>query len=406
MKKVLFIGAGAPWRGGAGYLVRQRMFLRAFGELAQVQMALFDLPDGAASDAPSFVQSIASLPKIPRKSLGTIGRLAADLLMPTPRMFLGYQPAAARKTVQSLHVDSFDAVFAFRIDFAFFAGVLGHPRLLLDIDDPEHLRWRRQLEATTATGGDWRTRHDLDKLARFEKRAARSAIASFVCQENDRAAFDPPPIVVPNCVDVPAALPPRKADRPSAILIGNFAAASPNVDALRWFLDDIWPLVRREVPDAEFRVVGKLAGELLDRVTRTPGAAALGFVADLSAAMASASLSLAPIRYGTGTRVKIIESFALGCPVVSTTLGCEGINARDGRQILIGDAPADFARQCVALMKDTDLQVRIAAGGHEVAATHYNEAARRPTLVKTLDELLLRCSSRIMQRAPAPTAQT
>jgi glycosyltransferase involved in cell wall biosynthesis len=389
MKKVLYIGSGAPWLGGAGYLVRQRMFLRALAEVAELHLAMFDAPADVESSRPDYVKTFTPLPKVPRKTESGLSRLAADLLNPTPRMLRVNQPQAAREIVAKLKPADFDAIFAFRIDFADFAGVLNQPRLLLDIDDPEHLRWRRQLAATTA-GGDWRTLHDLKKLAKFEKRAAGAAMASFVCQENDRAAFDPPPIVVPNCVDVPAKCPPRKVGKPRVIFVGNFAAASPNTDALRWLLDSIWPLIRAQSNDFELQIIGRLSGELEAKVRQTPGAIAAGFVGDLSNAMAEASISVAPIRFGTGTRVKIIESFALGCPVVSTTLGAEGIEARPGEDILIGDNPADFAAQCVNLLRDPSAQARIAASAYAVAASRYNEEARRAELVGVLGELLER----------------
>src|SRR5579862_7358852 len=154
MKSVLYIGAGAPWVGGAGYLVHQRMFLCALAEVAEFHLAMFDLPADAAASKPDFVRSLVGLPKATRKAENGIVRLAADLLCPFPRMFRGSRCADARAIVADLHPENFDAVFSFRIDFGYFAGVLDHPRLLLDIDDPEHLRWRRQLAATTKNGGD------------------------------------------------------------------------------------------------------------------------------------------------------------------------------------------------------------------------------------------------------------
>ncbi|HZK81264.1 MAG TPA: glycosyltransferase [Humisphaera sp.] len=387
LKSVLYIGAGAPWVGGAGYLVRQRMFLRALAEIADLTLAMFDLPENGGLPRPQYAKKLTPLPKLTRADRGGAFRLLADWVSPTPRSFVNYRADGARRIVAGLKPAKFDAVFAFRIDFAHFAGVLGHPRLLLDIDDPEHVRGRRQLAATQA-GGDWRTRRDLDKLERFEKRAARGAVASFVCQENDRDIFDPKPIVIPNCVDVPPACPPRRATEPRIIFIGNFAGVSPNTDALGWFLDEIWPLIRAAVPACEFHVIGKVTGDLERRVLATQGAVAVGFVENLGLAMSEASLSVAPIRYGTGTRVKIIESFALGCPVVSTTLGCEGIDAKPDERILIGDTPAAFADYCVRLLGDPGAQTRIAAAAFELAASQYSEEKRRHELVEILSSLI------------------
>ena len=173
MKSVLYIGAGAPWLGGAGYLVHQRMFLRALAEVAELHLAMFDLPPDAVASKPDFVRSLVALPKATRAAESGIVRLVSDLFLPGPRMFRASRCSQSREIVAELHPEKFDAIFSFRIDFGHFAGVLDHPRLLLDIDDPEHLRWRRQLAATTKNGGDWRTLRDLDKLARFEKRRAK-----------------------------------------------------------------------------------------------------------------------------------------------------------------------------------------------------------------------------------------
>ncbi len=392
MKSVLYIGAGAPWLGGAGYLVRQRMFLRALAEIADLTLAMFDVPEDAAERRPEYAQKLTALPKLSRVKRSGLADLASDIFSPTPRSFVNYHANGARDKVAGLQPLNFDAVFAFRIDFAHFAGVLGHPRLLLDIDDPEHVRGRRKL-ATTPGGGDWRTRRDLDKLERFEKKAARGAVASFVCQEGDRDIFDPKPIVIPNCVDVPSMCPPRRATDPRIVFVGNFAGVSPNTDALGWFLDEIWPLIHAAVPSCEFHVIGKLTGNLEKRVLGTPGAVAAGFVADLGDAMSHASVSVAPIRYGTGTRVKIIESFALGCPVVSTTLGCEGIDARPGDRILVGDTPKDFAHRCGELLRDPDAQKKIAAAAYELAASHYSESKRRNELVGVLSALIVSAPS-------------
>lgn len=394
MYRVLFIGAGAPWIGGAGYLVRQRMFLQALAEIADLTLAMFSYPDAAPTATPAYVRRLVKLPPVPRKIERGVRGLIGDLLSPSPRMIRGAKPAAARHALAQLRPETFDALFAYRIDFAEFSGVLDHPRLLLDVDDPEHLRWQRQLAATTRDGGDRRTRADLVKLARFEKRAARGAFASFVCQENDQSVFDPPPTVVPNCVDVPAACPPRNAGQMRILFLGNFSPTSPNTDGLRWFLSEAWPLILGQSPQAQLQVVGKLSTDAEKLLHGAPRAASAGFVENLPKAMSHAALSIAPIRFGTGTRVKIIESFAMGCPVVSTTLGYEGIAAAPETHLLAADTPADFAQQCVRLLNDPDLQRRLSQAAYDLAAKTYSESARRPQLVKTLRQQLDRVVTR------------
>ena len=205
-----------------------------------------------------------------------------------------------------------------------------------------------------AGGGGWkpagsglirRTRRDLLKLEQFEQSAVAGARAAFVCHEHDGASFRPVPLVVPNCVDMPEERIARTEARNRVVMLGNFSAdGSPNTDGLIWFLDEIWPKVRQASPEAQFQVVGPVGQRARRAVEQAAAATSAGFVRDLGQAFAEASLSIAPIRYGTGTRIKILESFAQGCPVVSTTAGREGIEAQDGHDLLVSDIPAHFCR--------------------------------------------------------------
>src|SRR4051812_32552379 len=182
MREVLFIGAGAPWRLGAGFMVRQHMFLTALAERCNLHCALFDYEPWEG--VPSFDCDITSLPMPKRLQESRVESAMNDVLSARPMMLRGVDPEAARQIVTGLHPNRFDAVFAYRVDFAFFAGVLRHQRLLLDIDDPEHLRRRNRLEVTGQIG-DWGARADLARLRKLELRAVRHARAAFVCSTVD-----------------------------------------------------------------------------------------------------------------------------------------------------------------------------------------------------------------------------
>jgi glycosyltransferase involved in cell wall biosynthesis len=383
-KRILYIGSGAPWDGGAGFLVRQNLFLGALGRTAELHLAMFDSKPDVTP--PAYAVSFTPLPPIRRSQPGRIGFLLADKLDKTPRMFRGINAADARAAVAALHPETFDAVFAYRIDFAFFAGVLNHPRLILDIDDPEHLRWQRRF-ATTSSTVDPRTRSDVEKLRLFEHTAVAGAKLAFVCQENDRAGWPESATVevVPNCVDVPDD-PPRRRQAPIVLFVGNCAgsAMSPNVDAVIFFLSEIWPRVLRIVPEAEFRLVGAAS----DTVKKVAAAASrttlLGFVDNLADQYAESALSVAPLRFGTGTRIKILESFAHACPVVATLVGAEGIDAIPGKEIELAAGPADFADRCIDLLKDPAIAERIGQSGHALAKRSYDVRVEQERIVSRI----------------------
>ncbi len=382
--RVLYIGVGRPWAGGAGYLLRQDVFVRALADAAdELHLAMFDAGDAAP---PPFAASLTPLPRPTRPPTGRVGNLVADATSALPRTFRGYDLSAPRAAVAALNPDGFDAVFAYRIDFGHYAGVLGHRRLILDVDDPEHVRASRR---ALTNGTDFRSVRDIDKLRTFERAAERGAKLAFVCQPNDARDWPVQPEVVPNTVNLPPS-PQRRATRPVVLFVGNCGGSgqSPNVDAVLHFLADIWPAVRAAVPDAEFHLVGAAGDAVRAAVSAAPGGVVRGFVDDLADTYATASLAVAPIRFGTGTRVKILEAFAHACPVVSTALGAEGIAAAVGREIEIGVWDADFAARCVGLLRDPALAERIGAGGRAVAERLYDAAAQRRQLAARLSDFL------------------
>jgi hypothetical protein len=377
MARVLYIGSGNPWQGGAGYLVRQNLFLGALSQMADLHLCMFDLKPG---EAPAYAANLTSLTKPAKSGGGKVKNLLDDLLDPLPRMLRGYDMTAPRRQVQALKPADFDAVFSFRIDFGHFAGVLNHPRLILDIDDPEHKRGLRRVQAMG--GGDKRTLRDLQKLADFERKAGAGAKLAFVCQENDQHGWSHPPEVVPNCVQV-LANPARNVTKPIVLFVGNCAGgpASPNVDAVRYFLADIWPIILKTIPAAEFHIVGATSDSVKQPATAAKNVVLRGFVDDLSAVYTEASLSIAPIRFGTGTRIKILESFAHACPVVSTLAGAEGISAIPGKEIELAAGADHFAECVVGLLNDTELNQHIGTGGHALAFREYDSAVQTRKLI-------------------------
>jgi hypothetical protein len=385
MARILYIGSGNPWQGGAGFLVRQNLFLQAMGTSVELHLAMFNCQPGPV---PDFVRALTPLAMPTKARASRFKTLTGDWFDPMPRMLRGYDMTVPRRQVTHLRPQEFDAVFAFRIDFAHFAGVLNHPRLILDIDDPEHIRGHRRL---MALGGavDARTMRDLEKLRRFERQAVAGAKLAFVCQANDQIGWERRPEVVPNCVQVPAD-PPRRVTRPIVLFVGNCAGGvtSPNVDAVRYFISDIWPGILTTVPDAEFHIVGAVSDSVRQPAQAAPKVVLRGFVDDLSAVYAEASLSVAPIRFGTGTRIKILEAFAHACPVVSTLAGAEGIDGVPGRELELAAAAGDFAEHTIRLLKDTDLNQRIGRGGHALALREYDAAVQQRRLVDRINEFL------------------
>ncbi len=176
--------------------------------------------------------------------------------------------------------------------------------------------------------------------------------------------------VVPNGVDTTALSPPGEPRDTDRIVFLGPTYVYPNFDALSFFLKQVWPLVRSADRKLRFEIVGKVSTRHRERF-EAENVTCLGHVDDLKATVGRALCSVVPIRIGGGTRLKILDSWALGTPVVSTSIGCEGLETRDGRNILIRDDPREFAAAILELRRNADLRDTLGDAGRQTAESAY-----------------------------------
>jgi glycosyltransferase involved in cell wall biosynthesis len=179
--------------------------------------------------------------------------------------------------------------------------------------------------------------------------------------------------VIPNGVDTDFFEP----TSPSDIVPGRVAFLGPtymfpNRDAVDFFLADAWPFVKQHCPDATFHLIGKNTPDEKARFESHHGVTCNGHVPDIRPHFSRASVSIVPIRVGGGTRLKILDAWAMGKAVVSTSVGCEGLETVDGSNILIRDDPKDFAAAVVQLLMDGDLRERLGHEARKTAEKHYS----------------------------------
>ena len=178
--------------------------------------------------------------------------------------------------------------------------------------------------------------------------------------------------VIPNGVDVDFFRPGSSED----VVAGRVAFLGPtymfpNRDAIDFFLGDAWPLIRQRCPESTFHLIGKNSIEEKVRFESNPGVTCNGHVPDIRPHFAEAAVSIVPIRVGGGTRLKILDGWAMGKATVSTSVGCEGLETVDGRNILIRDDPAEFAAAVVQVLRDGDLRDRLGREARRTAEEHY-----------------------------------
>jgi polysaccharide biosynthesis protein PslH len=269
---------------------------------------------------------------------------------------------------------------------------------VVDFDNLEHLALRLRRRTTPSPPpastpsvrarvlGRWIASRAFDVIDERRWDAAQRRCASDVDHVVVCSALDARRSGCSNAVVVPnggvAADPPADPDRtalrtarPTMLFVGALDY-EPNTLAVEWFVREVLPVVRAHRPDAEVRIVGRGA-ERVSWVTEVPGVALTGPVADLDAELRRADVSIVPIRVGAGTRLKVVEALANRLPLVTTTVGCEGIDVVDGVSALVADDARTFADSCLRLLADGALRTSLASAGWDLFATRYDWAGIR-----------------------------
>jgi glycosyltransferase involved in cell wall biosynthesis len=143
------------------------------------------------------------------------------------------------------------------------------------------------------------------------------------------------------------------------------------VDAVEHFFHAIHPRLRALVPELRVRLVGRSPAPEVRRFESRPGVTVLGDVPDVRSHLADASVAVVPLRVGGGTRIKILEALAAARPVVSTSVGAEGLGLRDGEHLLVADDPEAFARAVARLLGDASLRRRLAVAGRGLVVERF-----------------------------------
>ncbi|MEQ1793471.1 MAG: glycosyltransferase, partial [Nitrospira sp.] len=198
----------------------------------------------------------------------------------------------------------------------------------------------------------------------------------FVSQPDEKTLLERVPglrtAIVPNGVDVEYFTPTHGKDAPALIYTGGMNMFA-NRDAVMFFLDEIWPLIRKQVPDVRFFAVGQdPPKELLDMAVRDPQITVTGYVTDVRPLVSEASVYVVPLRVGGGTRLKVLDAMAMGKAMVSTSIGCEGLAVHPDEHLLVADTPEQFANKTVLLLGDKNCRLALGRAARELVERRYS----------------------------------
>jgi sugar transferase (PEP-CTERM/EpsH1 system associated) len=313
----------------------------------------------------------------------------AALPTTTPSSAAYFWSPALRRRILDAAGTGFDVVMVHCAFVGPYAARVPARLRIMDFGDLDSAKWgsyARQRRLPLSLGYALEAR----KLRRLEARLASTFDRITVTTPGEGTTFatlgvNRPCRVIPNGVDT-SYFQPRLDPGPAArtlVFLGRMDYF-PNVDGIGWFVREVLPLVRRRAPDVELRIVGSSPVSAVRRLARDRGVTVTGSVPDVRPYMHDAALSIAPLRIARGTQNKILESMAMGLPVVATSAAAGGIQAQRGRHLLAADDPSAFADSVVALLQD---QARrrdlVTAARRDVLAAH-----AWPASMQLLDDLI------------------
>jgi len=274
-------------------------------------------------------------------------------------------PMAGPTVVRSLgemDPSRYDLVWFFTVRAWVWAGMAHERPTVVDIDDLDDQKIRARIALRTAsptprqvaTSMFWR--QEIRRWERLHERIARLTVPVLCSDIDVRRSGLPNAKVVPNGYTRPSVPLGRiPVSRDPTILFQGSLRNPPNSDAARFLAREIAPRLVAEVPRARVRLVGSGPESLSSEIDQS-SVTLVGQVPDIRSELATADLVVVPLRFGSGTRIKILEAFAHRIPVVSTALGAEGLGARDGAHLLIADTAEGITAACVRLLSDLRLR--------------------------------------------------
>ena len=390
---ILWVKMGGLWPSTTGGRVRS---LQIVSELARRHQVTVVTTHGAGDDPEGLKQQLShchevvSYPYVVPKfgSAAFPAAVARSWMSKYPVDLWKWREPQVRQKVQSL-IDS-GAIDLCVSDFLFAAANVptgGSTPVVLFEHNVEYMIWQRLCALETRT---WRRAlFELEwrKLRAREADACRDADLTIAVSEDDRRRLEAlaPGIraaSIPTGVDTSYFQPDGRPECANRMVFSGSMDWHPNEDAVIYFADSILPRIRAEIPDATLTVVGRNPTSRLREVAARAGIDVTGTVDDVRPSIGEASVYVVPLRAGGGTRLKIFEALAMAKPVVSTTVGAEGLALEDGRHFIAADDPDTFADSVIGLMRNPGRRRALGEAGRELVEVYYSW----PTIAREFEE--------------------
>jgi glycosyltransferase involved in cell wall biosynthesis len=381
--RILWVKMGGLWPATAGGRIRS---LRTISELVQRHEVTVltthgpqDDPEGLARQLSDCRQVISVPYDVPKRGSRRFPLVVARSWLSTyPVDFWKWRVPEVRDLVTSFISGGTVDLCVSDFQFAAVNVPLGGPTpTVLFAHNVEYLIWQRLAAIESIPWKRALLEVEWRKVRAREADTCARVNLTLAVSEDDRrrlAALAPAArfASVPTGVDVDYFRSTPGREVPTRLVFSGSMDWQPNEDAVLYFLDAILPRIRTEIPDVSFTVVGRNPTVRLREAATRSGITVTGTVDDVRPSIDEASVYVVPLRVGGGTRLKIFEALAMSKPVVSTTVGAEGLDLTPGRHCVLADDAESFAREVVSLVRNRGRRDALGAAGRTLVETLYS----------------------------------
>jgi polysaccharide biosynthesis protein PslH len=374
--KILFLAARFPYPPIQGDRVRAYYQLRHLGTRHAITLVAPEPDSRANFDAAlaAIRPYCTSIETVPVAKWERLGRLLRTPFTRLPLQTLYFcLPAIEHRVRQLLSAQVYDLAHVQMVRMAPVELALGRLPKVLDLIDALSVNMRRRAERQRGPLSRLAAA-EAGRIARYERELPLRYDRLLISSDSDRAAIGNYPNlhVVPNGVEVEAHTFSHEQRQPGLLVFSGTMRYFPNADAAIWFARHVFPMVRRQIPEARLLIVGADPPKTVQRLARTDGIRVTGFVPSTQAYLLQATAAVAPMQAGSGMQFKVIEAMACGTPVIATPLGIGGLAVEPGRHVLVADTAEAFTQQLVRLMRDVTLQRELANNARKLVEERYS----------------------------------
>ena len=386
--RILWLNAGLLLPLDKGGKLRTWHVMRHLARRHEITWLSYVDPGARPEDVEGMSEVAAHVHTIPRRSAskGTprfLIEAASHLFHPLPYAVGAYASRLYRQRVARLLDEGrFDLVVCdFLPPVANLPTRVSCPTVLFTHNVEAEI-WRRHTETASTWWKRALMRQQWRRMLRFERAAVgRFDLVLAVSDADGRTLqqlYGPlrrPVHVIPTGVDTTYFAPLAAAERPAHLVFTGSMDWLPNEDGMLFFVHDVLPLIRRQEPSVTLSIVGRAPTPAVARLAAEAGIEVTGRVDDVRPHVAAGAVYVVPLRIGGGTRLKIFEAMAMGKPVVSTTIGAEGLPLKDGEHVRIADEPQAFADAVLWLLREPGERARLGRAARDLVAAQYDWSA-------------------------------